>query len=144
MLRESAIAVRVSSTVVNTSWISPALMASEMCGRPSLTLLHRLDRNAGCRNGGGCLPLRGHDIEAQLYQILGNLDRTSLVTVLHPNETRRPLRQTRTGTQLALEHGFTEVAPTPMTSPVERISGPRTGQHPETRPTGKTASLTVK
>ena len=39
MWRESAIAVRVSSTVLNTSWISPALTMSTMWGRPSLTLL---------------------------------------------------------------------------------------------------------
>ncbi|MNT62831.1 hypothetical protein D3C72_2005920 [compost metagenome] len=37
--RESAIAVRVSSTVVNTSASSPFLIMSTICGRPSLTLL---------------------------------------------------------------------------------------------------------
>jgi hypothetical protein len=53
-------------------------------------------------------------------------------------------RQARPGTELALEHGLAEGAPTPITSPVERISGPRIGSTPGNLLNGNTASLTLK
>ena len=46
--------------------------------------------------------------------------------------------------ELALEHGLAEGRPAPITSPVERISGPRMGSTPGNLLNGNTASLTLK
>ena len=143
MWRESAIAVRVSSTVVKTSWISPPFSMSTMCGRPSLTLLT-------ARTG-----MPASAIAAAVPRVATSEKPSACRS--RATTTARALSVLRTVMQTVPFVGRREpapswlfsiaspkVRPTPITSPVERISGPRIGSTPGNLLNGKTASLTEK
>ena len=86
---------------------------------------------------------RGDDPEAEVVQLGGDAQRRrpcrASVTVMN---TVPVLRQPRARGRLRLGERGREVAATPITSPVERISGPSSASAPAKRSNGSTASLT--
>ncbi|CFL94017.1 Uncharacterised protein [Bordetella pertussis] len=143
MVRESAMALRRSSTVLITSETSPFLTMSTMCGRPSVTLLTT------------CTGMPAASISAAVPRVA-----TSLKPRLcrpRATSTARGLSWFRTLMKTVPESGrrtpaascdltkaSPKLLPTPMTSPVDFISGPRMVSTPGNLTNGKTASLTLK
>jgi hypothetical protein len=105
-----------------------------------LTTLHR---HAGFGDGRR-RALGGHQLEAQRHQIRATATARALSLFFTVITTVPLARQARAGAELALEHGLAEGAATPITSPVDRISGPRIGSTPGNLLNGNTASLMLK
>src|SRR3982750_123394 len=99
MWRESAIAVRVSSTVVKTSWISPFLSMSTMCGRPSLTLLTARTGRAAPAIAPPRRAARRDELEAERRELAGDRHRAWLVAVADRDAHGAARRQARAGAE---------------------------------------------
>src|SRR5882672_8666489 len=141
-LKLSAIAC-APSVVLKTSWTPSLSIRSTICGLPSSTLLTIVTGNCASWVRNRAVPI--------------------VATRANPISTRRrqgstmpALSRSRTETKTAPASGRSTPAPScdlakarpksassPMTSPVERISGPRMRSTPGKRAKGNTASLTA-
>jgi hypothetical protein len=109
-----------------------------------LTLLITPHRQAGFASIAAAVPLVAMTPKPSWCRSLRQATARTLSAVLDGDHHRALARQARAGAELALEHGLAEGAAAPMTSPVERISGPRMGSTPGNLLNGNTASLTLK
>ena len=143
MWRESAIAVRVSSTVVKTSWISPALTMSTMCGRPSLTLLIAFTGTPASAIA-AAVPRVATMLKPRSCSSDATFTARALSLFLTVMHTVPPVGSLEPAPSWLLTIASPKLRPAPITSPVERISGPRIGSTPGNLLNGNTASLTEK
>ena len=135
--------LRVASTVLTMKLISPFLIMSTMCGRPSATLFTSVTGNAvrlDHRRGAA----RGEQREAELDEVARHLHRGELVAVAHADERAPAVGSFTPAASCDLTNASPKVSPTPITSPVDFISGPRMVSTPGKRANGNTASFTEK
>ena len=149
--RESAIALRRSSTVLMTSEISLFLIMSTMWGRPSVTLL-TTPQVTPAPFMAAAVPL----VASTEKPIATSARATSIARGLSLFLT--DIKTLPEGSPEAVNglgnlvpapiwdftNASPNVLPTPMTSPVDFISGPRIVSTPGNLTNGKTASFTLK
>src|SRR5690606_13039156 len=140
---ESITALRFSSTVLMTSAISLFLIMSTMCGRPSATLL--TDSTAiPAAAIADAVPLVATMEKPRATRSLATSTARGLSLAFTLRKTF-PERGNRTpAPSCDLTKASPKVLPTPITSPVDFISGPRMVSTPGNLTNGNTASLTLK
>ena len=127
-----------------TSWMPPSRRSgrrrSASPRRPCARVSHG-DADPAQRAGGA----RGRDqLEAERLQQRGEHRRGRLVAVAHREErARRRVGSGRPAARSALLKAVGKSGPMPITSPVERISGPSVGSAPANRWNGSTAAFTL-
>ena len=140
---ESAIALRRSSTVLITSAISLFLIMSTTCGRPSVTLL-TVPQSMPAARIAPAVPL----VATISKFIARSANATATARGLSLFLTLRKTLPDRGSLVPAPSWDLTKaspnVLPTPMTSPVDFISGPRIVSTPGNLTNGNTASFTLK
>lgn len=85
----------------------------------------------------------GDDVEAHVEQAARRIDQGRLVPVAQRNEDRARERNAGPNADQDLARARSKSRAMPMTSPVERISGPSTVSTPGKRLKGNTTSLTA-
>ncbi len=112
-----------------------------MFGRPSFTLKTSSTRHTR-RMEGGCSAARGHQLESHGDQFLAESADVALVAVVDADKHGPGTRQLLSRGKLRLGKGLPVGVEIPITSPVERISGPRMVSTPRNLLNGKTGDLT--
>jgi len=143
MARESECDVRVASVVLTMKLTSPFLIMSTMCGRPSATLLTAVT-GTPCDMRTAVVPRVARMVKPSSTRSRA----TGTAPSLSPSRTlMKALPPVGIFTPAAicdLMNASPKVSPTPITSPVDFISGPRIGSTPGKRLNGNTASFTEK
>src|ERR1700682_1163885 len=129
-------ALRFSSTVLITSAISSLRSISTMCGRPSATLFTAVTGSPAAASAAAA-PFVATSVQptSSPRGLSGFLTLTNTFPALG-SRTPAP--------SCDLRNASANVSPTPMTSPVDFISGPRMVSTPGNLMNGNTASLTEK
>ena len=129
------------SVVLITNSISWLSIASTQCGRPSSTLLMPVARQArGAQHAGGAV--RRDEREPEVDEPPRDLDDRRLVDLAHARNATPPVGSFMPAASWLFANARAKSRSMPMTSPVERISGPRIVSTPANFANGNTPSLT--
>jgi hypothetical protein len=134
---------RMAFVVLIIKSISPLMMASTICGWPSITLLMRVHRQSGLSAGMLAGAARGDDFEAHIDQF--TRDRHDQFIFIASLTDRKPcrLRQISAGRQLGFAKGLRDIAVDAHDFAGGFHLGPRIGSTPGKRLNGKTGALTA-
>src|SRR5450432_2489535 len=126
-----------------TSAISSLSSMSTMCGRPSATLFTGVTgRPAAAR--AAAVPRVATSVKPSAVSVRATSTTRALSAFLTLTNTLPALGRRTPAASWDLTNASANVSPTPMTSPVDFISGPRMVSTPGNLMNGKTASLTEK
>ena len=143
MARLSAIALRRSSTVLITKAMSLFLIMSTMWGRPSVTLLTVLTLIPAASMA-AAVPRVATSSKPMTTSSRATSTARGLSPFLTVMNTRPSVGKRVPAPIWLFTKASPKVLPTPMTSPVDFISGPKMVSTPGNFTNGKTASLTLK
>ena len=120
----------------------PALSRSTALGRPSFTLKIVFTASPAAlqhRRGAS----RGRNMETEFGEPLGHVHRRGFIAIVHADKHRSLVRQRRARARAApCANASPKFSPTPITSPVDRISGPSAGSTPGNLLKGNTGDFT--
>src|ERR1700682_3727849 len=136
-------ALRFSSTVLITSAISSLRSISTMCGRPSATLFTAVTGSPAAASA-AAVPLVATSVNPKPTSVRATSSTRGLSGFLTLTNTLPALGSRTPAPSCDLRNASAKVSPTPMTSPVDFISGPRMVSTPGNLMNGNTASLTEK
>ena len=122
-IRMPSVCGPLPDAVLMMSWISPFLIRSITLGRPSASLNSGLHVQPGFGQHFGRAG-RGANFKFQIAEFPGNCHHVLLVRIAHADEHLSRKRQRRRGGHLRFRIGHAPIFAIPITSPVERISGP--------------------